>query len=552
MKYARQTTLWLVLLLLYYFIPLNGRLLWQPDETRYAEISREMLAGGNWIAPHFLGIRYFEKPIAGYWVNNIGQWLLGDNNAGVRAGAVFSILLTAALIYWLTQRLWQQRRTSLLAAAIYLSCLLVYGIGTYAVLDPIITLWLAAAMCSFWGAAQATTRSSKIGGYLLLGVVCGMGFMTKGFLALAVPVIAVLPWVTLERRWKEVLLYGPLAIVSAVAVSLPWALAIARQEPDFWHYFFWVEHIQRFADSANAQHKAPFWYYLPVLIAGVLPWLALLPSSLLQGWRERRQESGAFYLLGWVVMPFLFFSIAKGKLPTYILPCFAPLAILMARRATTLLSPRLLTLNGWINLVFGLLCALIVVLVLAPWGLSHRPLYQPQETAKVALGVVAFLFWGLVGWWTLRHSATRWYWAAVCPLGIALLIGMAIPQRVMESKHPQWFLRTSEVESRLSQSRYILANSVGMASAVGWEQKRGDILMYDNQGELEYGLSYPDSASRMVPASEFADWLAAHRREGNVSLVLIFSSATDPITGVPPADYTDRRGRVALLWYRQQ
>ncbi|NAT77284.1 lipid IV(A) 4-amino-4-deoxy-L-arabinosyltransferase [Dickeya dadantii] len=552
MKYARQTTLWLVLLLLYYFIPLNGRLLWQPDETRYAEISREMLAGGNWIAPHFLGIRYFEKPIAGYWMNNIGQWLLGDNNAGVRAGAVFSILLTAALIYWLTQRLWQQRRTSLLAAAIYLSCLLVYGIGTYAVLDPIVTLWLAAAMCSFWGAAQAATRGSKIGGYLLLGVVCGMGFMTKGFLALAVPVIAVLPWVALERRWKEVLLYGPLAIVSAVAVSLPWALAVARQQPDFWHYFFWVEHIQRFADSANAQHKAPFWYYLPVLIAGVLPWLALLPSSLLQGWRERRQESGAFYLLGWVVMPFLFFSIAKGKLPTYILPCFAPLAILMARRATTLLNPRLLTINGWINLAFGLLCALIVVLVLAPWGLSHRPLYQPQETVKVALGVVAFLFWGLVGWWTLRHAAARWHWAAVCPLGIALLIGMAIPQRVMESKHPQWFLRAPEVESRLSQSRYILANSVGVASAVAWEQKRGDILMYDNQGELEYGLSYPDSASRMVPADAFADWLATHRREGNVSLVLIFSSATDPITGVPPADYTDRKGRVALLWYRQQ
>ncbi|HEI9847179.1 MULTISPECIES: lipid IV(A) 4-amino-4-deoxy-L-arabinosyltransferase [Serratia] len=536
---------------LVYLIPLNGRLLWQPDETRYAEISREMLQRGDWVVPHLLGLRYFEKPVAGYWFNNISQWLFGENNFAVRFGSVFSTGMTALLVFALAMLMWRNARRASLAALMFLSMVLVFSIGTYSVLDPMISLWLAAAMVSYYLTLKATSVKGKLGAYALLGLACGMGFMTKGFLALAVPVIAVIPIVIQQRRIKDLLCYGPVAIVTATLLSLPWALAIAQREPDFWNYFFWVEHIQRFAED-NAQHKAPFWYYLPVLLAAVLPWLALLPGALLKGWRERVQRPELFFLLSWALMPLIFFSIAKGKLPTYILPCMAPLALLMTAYAedyAATLRARLFKANAWLNGLFGLI-GIVALVVLSSGLLPKAHLFTPQEWPKLVLGLIAFGGWLLFALVSVRDNGRQWRWAAACPVLLCLVIGYAIPQQVTDSKLPQNFARATMAE--LSDSRYVLSDSVGLAAGLAWELKRSDVLMYSQKGEVAYGLEYPDAKGNLISDADFPQWLAQARKQGNVSLVLQLSRGEALPQELPAADKVDRMNRLVLMWYKQQ
>ncbi|PYY78050.1 lipid IV(A) 4-amino-4-deoxy-L-arabinosyltransferase [Pseudomonas sp. TKO26] len=505
---------------LFYLLPMATHGLWIPDETRYAQISQEMLLTGKWASPHFMGIRYFEKPVAGYWMIAIGQALFGDNLFGVRVASALSTGLSVVLAYLLARRLWNDPRKSLASALLYMSFTVVALQAGYANLDPQFTFWVNLSLVALWFTFDCRSVRGQVSAWVVLGLACGMGFMTKGFLAWLLPVLVALPYAIWQKRLRSLLIYGGLGVLVAILISLPWALMVHAQEPDYWRFFFWHEHIRRFAGE-DAQHASPWWYYLPLLVGFSVPWVLLLPASLKQAWEQRRLNSSGFLLL-WLVLPLAFFSLSKGKLPAYILPCLLPLALLMGHTLVERLAAgktRLLAFNGVLNLVAGLLGLLALV-----YFQMKKPVYV-DEPQHLVLVYVLLLGWILSNLLQAMRPLSLW---AAPALGSFLLVALApaaLPNSVVYNKIPDQFIIDHVAE--LGQAKALLSNDLGAASALAWRLGRPDVTLYNTEGEVKYGLGYEDSAARKVDLNQVQPWIAEARKQGSIGVVMRVKSSDE-------------------------
>jgi len=507
----------------FYLLPLMSHGLWIPDEPRYAQISQEMLLSGNWTSPHFMGLRYFEKPIAGYWMIAIGQAIFGDNLFGVRVASAFSTGLSVLLTYLIARRLWNDPRKSFASALLFMSFGLIAGQAGYANLDPQFTLWSNLSLFAFWFAADSTERRHRLYAWAGLGLACGMGFLTKGFLALLLPVLIALPYMLWQRRLGELLRYGPLAVVVAVIVALPWVLAVNAQEPDYWNFFFWHEHIQRFAGD-NAQHARPWWFYLPLLVVSCLPWSVLLVPAFKQAWQQKRQAGTGFLWL-WFLLPLAFFSLSRGKLPTYIMPCLLPLALMMGNALIDRVARaegRLLRINGWLNLVLG-----VVALVALIYLQTSRSIYSNShaEVFNLSLVFIMLMGWIIANALQALRPLTLW---AMPALGIGLLVALlpaGMPASIINERMPDQFI--AEHVDELRQTNRLLSNELGAASALSWRLQRPRVDLFNTAGELKYGLDYPDAAERQVNSASIEQWMTEARKQGSVGVVLRVKSVDE-------------------------
>ena len=489
----------ILLYMLVYLVPLDVRPLSIPDETRYAEIPYEMLIGDDWVTPRLNGLRYFEKPPLGYWLSAISISLLGQSNFAVRLATTLAAGCTVWLLYLFSLRFFANRQTANLAAFVYLTFMAVYLLGTHATLDTLFSLFLTAGIMSY-AAATLEQHSSRARFYWLgCGVSLGCAFLTKGFLAFAVPVIVLVPWLIWQGQWRALLVKGWAVVFIAVVVVLPWALLVHFHEADFWHYFFWVEHIKRFT-ADNAQHKEPFYYFMLWFPIMAFPWTFLLPAAFVGHVKSLNPGNKVInrLLWLWMLVPFLFFSSSSGKLGTYILPCFAPLAILVANGLYRYFQDgsRQRLFNWAVILNLLVIAGLLFLLTYLQLSDNANAVYGDDEALKFWILQASIVIGLLAGIISLRQTNWRIRLASMVLflLPILMLATVSLPTRIMERKMPGAFLL--EIAPLIDENTMI-ASDGNMFRAVNWYLGRRDLYMLSGS-EVTYGLGYPDASHRLL------------------------------------------------------
>ena len=322
----------MVLFTALWFTLLAHRPLFDPDEGRYAEIPREMLSGGEWVIPRLNGLIYLEKPPLQYWVTAASYRVFGETEFAARFYTGLTGYLSLIVVFLIGYRLWDVwagvKAVSLTAAS-----LLFVLLGHQLTLDMSLSFWLLSCLACFLAAQSSVTRKAERA--WMMGCWAAMAFavLTKGLIGLLIPGATLLIYLVWSRQYRRVRqLHVGLGMVIFLMIAAPWFVMAARENSSFLRFFFIREHVQRFLTPIEHRSE-PWWFYIPVLAIGILPWVIQGAGALALPFREpmpRTSFDARFVLWIWCAFVLVFFSLSDAKLVTYILPSVPPLALLCA------------------------------------------------------------------------------------------------------------------------------------------------------------------------------------------------------------------------------
>lgn len=336
------------------------------DEPRYSSIARTMSETGDWVTPRLNGSPWFEKPVLYYWTAAVSFRLLGESDYAARLPSGIAALMAILAVAWAAKRFY-----GIAAAVVSLlvmpTTVAVVGFARGAGPDMLFASALAVSM-----AVSAEIVSNVQNDWRLctaFGVALGLAALAKGPAAVVLAGGAMALWALFAREWRRALRTAhPTAVAAFAVVAVPWYALCALRNPEFLRTFFLLHNFERFTTPVF-HHVRPFWYFVPVLVLGLVPWLGLIAQAVRDANSTRAQRMWSsrpgFYFASWAAFIFLFFSASQSKLPGYILPAVPAIVLLLAGAAVAVIQHRQTELSRWICIGLGITWLLIAIGVAA-------------------------------------------------------------------------------------------------------------------------------------------------------------------------------------------
>ena len=417
-----------------WFAPLDLRLLQHPDEGRYAEIAREMAAGNDWVTPRLNDLKYFEKPPLQYWLGALSFDVFGVDEWTARLPSAVAGFLAVIAVGFTATRL-ASPDAGAFAAVVLAGTVWHAGIAHFLSVDSVLSFCMTIALCAFLLAQRPDIGPTSQRNWMLAAYGgAALATLAKGLIAIAIPGAALVLYTLVTRDpgpWRRLHLAAGLAVY--LVVCAPWFVLVSRANPEFVQFFFIHEHVERFLTETH-NRTGEWWYFVPWLALGLMPWIVVWAVTLPRSWRDANAFANGFswkrLCLVYAAFIFVFFSMSGSKLPSYILPMFPALALVMGVELTRMSARTLM----WIAspLAIGGLAALVAYTV--AWDDAIAQLASEQTPAGIfrAFGpwmfaaIATYTLGGIAAFLSFRKGSPAARTSGIVALSLASLVGMQI------------------------------------------------------------------------------------------------------------------------------
>jgi 4-amino-4-deoxy-L-arabinose transferase-like glycosyltransferase len=477
----KQVIIFFIGLLIFFAFNLNNRPFANPDESRYVEIPREMVASGDYTTPRLNGVKYFEKPPLLYWLQASSIKIFGLKEQAMRLWVSIFAFFGCLGTFFFTRKLFD-KNIAFKASFILATSLLYYVISNLIILDIPVSVLLTFALYSFYLGFQENNLLKRRLYFYGFASFCALGILTKGIMILALTAPIIFLWLTFSKNWcnfKKIYFFTSFGILLLIAV--PWHVLVSLKNPDFLYKYFYVEHWLRYTSKIHLRYQ-PFWFFFPILILGFLPWSVALFDTIKKAWHDRKDEKTLFLLI-WFIWILVFFSCSGSKLVPYIIPAFPPLAILIAKYWQYVDEK-----NRFFFLIFTILFILS--------GIYVYKFYYPQEQHLISLAIIlASIFLLLFCFYKKKFS-----------VHIAALVLCMVANLYFERIQKPSIKKFAQYINKIKKDDQIL---------VSYKSYFQDLPVYTQQiitivdvgGELDFGIKAEDTKKWVWDEKTFLDSL---------------------------------------------